>query len=84
MLVAVIATAATPPAGAANGSFSSSDPLLNRIWLDAVQTATSMLAPGPLTTDAAGRPCAIDLPVVLLDGSLRDRCPYVGDQAVTG
>jgi Bacterial alpha-L-rhamnosidase 6 hairpin glycosidase domain/Bacterial alpha-L-rhamnosidase C-terminal domain len=43
-----------------------------------------MLAPGPLTRDAEGLPCAIDLPVVLLDGVARDRCPYVGDQAVSG
>jgi alpha-L-rhamnosidase-like protein len=43
-----------------------------------------MLAPGPLKTDAEGVPCAIDLRVVLLDGVRRDRCPYVGDQAVTG
>jgi Bacterial alpha-L-rhamnosidase 6 hairpin glycosidase domain/Bacterial alpha-L-rhamnosidase C-terminal domain len=43
-----------------------------------------MIAPGPLTTDAEGRPCPIDLPTVLLDGADRDRCPYVGDQAVTG
>lgn len=43
-----------------------------------------MLAPGPLTKDAEGRACAIDLQVVLLDGVSRDRCPYVGDQAVSG
>ena len=43
-----------------------------------------MIAPGPLTTDVEGRPCAIALPTVLLDGSVRDRCPYVGDQAVSG
>lgn len=43
-----------------------------------------MLAPGPLTKDAEGLPYAIDLPVVLLDGIARDRCPYVGDQAVSG
>ena len=41
-----------------------------------------MLSPGPLTVDSAGRPCAIDLPVVILDGVVRDRCPYVGDEAV--
>ena len=43
-----------------------------------------MVAPGPLVTDAAGRPCAIALPQVLIDGGVRDRCPYAGDQAVTG
>jgi hypothetical protein len=65
-------------------SFVSSDPELNEIWSDSVLTATDMIAPGPLSTDAEGRPCAIDLPQVLLDGLVRDRCPYVGDQAVTG
>ncbi len=49
-----------------------------------MKTATDMVAPGPLTTDAEGRPCAIALPQVLLDGFVRDRCPYVGDQAVSG
>jgi hypothetical protein len=43
-----------------------------------------MVAPGPLTTDAEGRPCPIALPTVILDGLVRDRCPYVGDLAVTG
>ena len=66
------------------GSFSASDPLVTRIWAASVKTATDMIAPGPLTTDAEGRPCAIALPLVLLDGYVRDRCPYVGDQAVTG
>ena len=66
------------------GSFAASDPLLGRIWNASVQTATDMVAPGPLTTTRPGRPCAIELPQVLLDGALRDRCPYVGDQAVTG
>ena len=43
-----------------------------------------MIVPGPLTTDAGGRRCAISVPEVLVDGLVRDRCPYVGDQAVTG
>ena len=43
-----------------------------------------MSRPGRSTTDAQGRPCAIALTMVLLDGAVRDRCPYVGDQAVTG
>ena len=46
-------------------------------------TATDMLAPGPLTTDANGDPCQIDVPVAILDGATRDRCPYIGDEAVT-
>ena len=36
------------------------------------------------TTDAAGRPCAIDLSAGAPRRRSRDRCPYVGDQAVTG
>jgi hypothetical protein len=36
-----------------------------------------MVAAGPLTTDAEGRPCSIALPEVLLDGFDRDRCPLV-------
>ncbi len=74
----------TAVAFAAGGSFTSSDPLLNRIWSGSVLTASDMIAPGPLTTDADGRPCPIALPTVILDGYVRDRCPYVGDLAVTG
>jgi len=43
-----------------------------------------MVAPGLLSADAAGTPCPVALPQVLLDGVVRDRCPYAGDQAVTG
>jgi hypothetical protein len=70
------------PGAADIGSFTSSDAGLNAIWSASVRTATDMIAPGPLQLDFAGRPCPIDLPVVLLDGSKRDRCPYVGDEAV--
>lgn len=72
----------TTTTAAATGTFRSSDPQLNAIWLGSVRTAQDMLAPGPLTIDSAGRPCAIGLPVVILDGVARDRCPYVGDEAV--
>ena len=71
-------------AWADGGSFTSSDPLLNRIWAASVTTARDMLAPGPLAVDAAGDPCPADVAVVILDGSKRDRCPYIGDEAVTG
>jgi hypothetical protein len=64
------------------GSFESSDRLLNRIWASSVGTATSMLAPGGLQKDALGRNCKISLRVVVLDGWIRDRCPYVGDEHV--
>ncbi len=83
-LIATVGAAIAPGAPAETGSFTSSDPLLNAIWSASVRTATDMIAPGPLTTDAEGRPCAIALPAVLLDGFVRDRCPYAGDQAVTG
>ena len=33
----------------------SSDPELNEIWSDSVLTATDMIAPGPLSTDAEAR-----------------------------
>jgi hypothetical protein len=70
------------PAALAGGSFESSDLKLNKIWAQSVQTAQDMLAPGNLTTDWAGRPCAIAVPVVILDGTYRDRCPYIGDESV--
>jgi hypothetical protein len=73
-----------PAASPGVASFSTSDPLLVAIWKSSVKTATDMVAPGPLTTDAEGQPCKVDLPTVLIDGRVRDRCPYVGDQAVTG
>jgi hypothetical protein len=82
-LVAVAASTATI-GRAQGGSFLSSDPGLNQIWADSVKTADDAIAPGPLTVDARGRSCQIDLPTVLVDGPDRDRCPYVIDQAVTG
>ena len=36
----------------------------------------------PVTLDPRG--CAIASRRILLDGAERDRCPYIGDQAVTG
>jgi hypothetical protein len=81
LLAVALSHAASPPAA---GSFASSDPQLTKIWAASVKTATDMIAPGPLTTDAEGRACPISLNTVLLDGTVRDRCPYVGDQAVTG
>src|SRR3954470_2775936 len=70
------------PAARADGSFFSSDPLLNQVWAGSVQTAQDMLEPGPLREDWLGRDCTIDVPVAVLDGTIRDRCPYVGDEAV--
>jgi len=73
-----------PSAFAATGTFVSSDATLNAVWTDSVRTATDMVVPGPLKKDALGRPCQIDLPKVIIDGVVRDRCPYVGDEAVEG
>jgi hypothetical protein len=82
---ALLASLAAAPQGArAGGSFTSNDPLLNKIWSVSVSTATDMVVPGPLSVDALGRPCPVDLPVVIIDGAARDRCPAVGDLAVTG
>jgi hypothetical protein len=80
----VCALAVCGIAGAAGGSFASSDPLLNTIWGDSIRTAGDAVVPGPLTTDALGRPCAIDLRSVIVDGPVRDRCPYTADEAVVG
>ena len=82
LAVFVLAALIAPPAASAAGSFTSSDPLLNRIWAGSVQTAQDMIVPGPLTKDWLDRPCSIDLPAVLIDGVVRDRCPYIGDESV--
>lgn len=73
---------ALAPAASADGSFLSSDPLLNTVWSSSVSTALDMLAPGPLHEDWEGRDCTMDVPVAILDGVVRDRCPYIGDEAV--
>ena len=82
-LVAAVATSGVrADVSPGTGSFSASDPLLTQIWQASVQTAQDMIVPGPLTTDWDGEPCAIDLPTVIIDGVVRDRCPYIGDEAV--
>ena len=65
----------------ADGSFESSDSLVNLIWRSSVRTARDMVSP-PVNLDRRG--CDIGVSTVLLDGAQRDRCPYIGDQAVTG
>jgi hypothetical protein len=72
---------ACAPVGLAEGSFTTSDELLNRIWGASVATAEDGVA-SPVNLDA--RDCTIDLPRVILDGPVRDRCPYIGDIAVSG
>jgi hypothetical protein len=82
-MLLVVASSLLVPAGArADGSFTSSDPQLNAIWAASVRTALDMIAPGPLSADWLGRPCAIGLSEVILDGLVRDRCPYIGDESV--
>jgi hypothetical protein len=63
------------------GIFSSSDGLLNRVWQVSVETANDDVTQ-PVNLDA--RDCNINLALVILDGPVRDRCPYIGDLAVTG
>jgi hypothetical protein len=72
------------PSAWAGGSFSSSDPLLNRIWQVSVKTARDVVLPGPITTDALGRSCVVNLPEFISDGVVRDRCPVSGDEAASG
>ncbi len=65
----------------ADGSFQASDPQLTSIWQASVKTADDAVSK-PVNLDS--RDCDIDLPLVVLDSPVRDRCPYVGDLAVTG
>jgi hypothetical protein len=81
-LAAAVTCFVADGAGATTGSFHSSDPGLDRIWVNSVQTAIDMISAGPITSDAMGRPCAIPLRTVILDGVVRDRCPYIGDEVV--
>jgi hypothetical protein len=79
--------ALAPPAHGPTGpgSFTSNDELLNRVWQASADTASDMLVRGGgLWEDALRRPCRIDVAVALVDGFVRDRCPYIGDQSVTG
>jgi hypothetical protein len=84
LAVLLAAALLAPAASAASGTFAASDPLLTQIWSASAKTARDMIVPGPLTVDWTGRPCAIALPQVIIDGVVRDRCPYVGDEAVIG
>ncbi len=78
--LAAVALGFASPARA-DGSFNSSDDLLTRIWQASVTTADDDVSP-PQNLDP--RDCNISLPVVILDSPIRDRCPYIGDLAVTG
>jgi hypothetical protein len=78
--VAACALALAVPALGA-GSFGSSDAQLAKIWKASVRTADDTIS-APVNLDDRG--CTIDLPLVILDSPIRDRCPYIGDIAVTG
>jgi hypothetical protein len=80
-LAVSVAALALAPQALAGGSFDSSDGLLHQIWDASVQTARDGVSP-PVNLDA--RNCTIDVPLVILDGPVRDRCPYIGDIAVSG
>lgn len=83
LFAALVFGAWTPDAFADTGSFSSSDPELDQIWAASVKTADDMLAPGGQQVDALGRPCPTPAgTTVILDGVVRDRCPYIGDESV--
>jgi hypothetical protein len=69
------------PSALAAGSFLCSDPQLTQIWQASVRTADDTVQP-PVDLDPRG--CVVDLPLVILDSPIRDRCPYIGDLAVTG
>ena len=80
LLVIAGALACTPVA--AGGSFESSEQTLNDAWAASAKTAWLMVSP-PVNLDPRG--CAVpgSAPVIL-DGVVRDRCPYVGDLGVIG
>jgi hypothetical protein len=65
----------------ADGSFRASDDELTGIWQGSVKTATDAVSPAE---NLDPRDCIISLPEVVLDSPIRDRCPYIGDLAVTG
>jgi hypothetical protein len=80
---AALILAAAPAAQAAptQGTFSSSDPLLNTVWTESVNSARDMISP-PVSLDPRGCPIPASVKTILLDGVVRDRCPYIGDEAV--
>ncbi len=69
------------PATAARGTFTSNDPLLNQIWAASVKTAEDVVS-APTNLSPLG--CPVPNELLILDGKDRDRCPYIGDIAVSG
>jgi hypothetical protein len=81
MMVVLVAALALP-AAASGASFESGEETLNAAWRASVKTAWLMVSP-PVNLDPRG--CAVPgTAPVILDGVVRDRCPYVGDLAVIG
>ncbi len=75
-----LALAASATAG--SGSFTTSDPLLNRVYTASVATAEDMVS-DPVNLYPAG--CYVPARgKIILDGVDRDRCVYTGDLSVTG
>jgi hypothetical protein len=77
----LLVAAPTAHAASAVGTFRSSDPLLNTIWAESVKSARDMVSP-PVSLDPRGCPIPAAIHTILLDGVVRDRCPYIGDEAV--
>ena len=81
----VVLPASVRDAGAYDGWFLSSDELLNRIWYASVYTTELVTDTYDANATALGG-CADAATggVVVFDGAKRDRCPAVGDLAVSG
>ena len=81
---AVVACALAPGAGArGHGSFETSDcPAQQDLGRRRSRPRTTASRSRSRHLDP--RDCQIYLPLVILDGPVRDRCPYIGDLAVTG
>ena len=78
----MIACALASASAASAGAFESSEQTLNDAWTASAKTAWLMVSP-PVNLDRRG--CAVPGPApVILDGVVRDRCPYVGDLGVIG
>lgn len=77
----MLAALASAAVARADGSFRASDDELTRIWQGSVKTATDAVSPAE---NLDPRECVISRPQVVLDSPVRDRCPYIGDLAVTG
>ena len=73
-------TSPAPPAGC----WASSDRELTRLWATAAYTARLMELPADPAVLGAGCPIPGGRGLVVVDGAKRDRCPWLGDLAVSG